>query len=132
VPFEEDENDPSIWFLDHSYLEKMGGMFRRINGTYARLRRRDRDGLPIDHGRDPTLVRFKPRLSRQNDSCLWPDFSHFWILAYAHPTPSYHLRRAFSPYCMSFSPFTSPFHPSSQRKDRGVVQHRPQDPHRGS
>mmetsp|Transcript_1802 Transcript_1802/g.6808 ORF Transcript_1802/g.6808 Transcript_1802/m.6808 type:complete len:331 (-) Transcript_1802:2080-3072(-) len=31
VPFEEDENDPSIWFLDHSYLEKMGGMFRRIN-----------------------------------------------------------------------------------------------------
>merc|ERR1712216_806579 len=31
VPFEEDENDPSIWFLDHSYLEKMSGMFRRIN-----------------------------------------------------------------------------------------------------
>jgi hypothetical protein len=33
VPFEEDENDPSIWFLDHSYLEKMSGMFRRINGA---------------------------------------------------------------------------------------------------
>jgi len=31
VPFEEDENDASIWFLDHSYLEKMSGMFRRIN-----------------------------------------------------------------------------------------------------
>mmetsp|Transcript_22187 Transcript_22187/g.54908 ORF Transcript_22187/g.54908 Transcript_22187/m.54908 type:complete len:332 (+) Transcript_22187:154-1149(+) len=31
VPFEEDENDSSIWFLDHSYLEKMSGMFRRIN-----------------------------------------------------------------------------------------------------
>jgi 26S proteasome regulatory subunit N8 len=35
VPFEEDENDPSIWFLDHSYLEKMCGMFRRINGARA-------------------------------------------------------------------------------------------------
>ena len=34
VPFEEDENDASIWFLDHSYLEKMSGMFRRINGAY--------------------------------------------------------------------------------------------------
>ena len=34
-PFEEDENDPSIWFLDHSYLEKMCGMFRRINGARA-------------------------------------------------------------------------------------------------
>ena len=33
MPFEEDENDPSIWFLDHSYLEKMSGMFRRINGA---------------------------------------------------------------------------------------------------
>ena len=34
MPFEEDENDASIWFLDHSYLEKMSGMFRRINGAY--------------------------------------------------------------------------------------------------
>jgi len=32
VPFEEDERDPSIWFLDHSYAEAMLGMFRKVNG----------------------------------------------------------------------------------------------------
>lgn len=32
VPFEEDDKDPSIWFLDHNYHEAMFSMFRRING----------------------------------------------------------------------------------------------------
>lgn len=32
VPFEEDEKDPSIWFLDHSYLENMFHMFKKVNG----------------------------------------------------------------------------------------------------
>jgi 26S proteasome regulatory subunit N8 len=31
VPFEEDEKDPSIWFLDHSYHEQMYAMFKKIN-----------------------------------------------------------------------------------------------------
>ncbi|XP_078178543.1 26S proteasome non-ATPase regulatory subunit 7 homolog A isoform X2 [Carex rostrata] len=31
VPFEEDDKDPSIWFLDHNYHEAMFGMFKRIN-----------------------------------------------------------------------------------------------------
>lgn len=31
VPFEEDEKDPSIWFLDHSYHETMYAMFKKIN-----------------------------------------------------------------------------------------------------
>mmetsp|Transcript_15368 Transcript_15368/g.33212 ORF Transcript_15368/g.33212 Transcript_15368/m.33212 type:complete len:316 (-) Transcript_15368:273-1220(-) len=31
VPFEEDEKDPSIWFLDHSYHENMFTMFKKIN-----------------------------------------------------------------------------------------------------
>ena len=31
VPFEEDRDDPSVWFLDHVYLEEMGDMFHRIN-----------------------------------------------------------------------------------------------------
>lgn len=31
LPFEEDENDPSIWFLDHSYLEQMYKMFKKVN-----------------------------------------------------------------------------------------------------
>ena len=33
VPFEEDEKDKTIWFLDHSYLETMFRMFKRINGA---------------------------------------------------------------------------------------------------
>lgn len=32
VPFEEDEKDPRIWFLDHNYHESMFSMFKRING----------------------------------------------------------------------------------------------------
>ncbi|RAL51283.1 unnamed protein product [Cuscuta campestris] len=31
VPFEEDDKDPSIWFLDHDYHGSMLSMFRRIN-----------------------------------------------------------------------------------------------------
>lgn len=34
VPFEEDEQDPSVWFMDHSYLENMYAMFKKINGTH--------------------------------------------------------------------------------------------------
>jgi len=32
VPFEEDEKDPSVWFLDHNYVEAMNDMFRKVNG----------------------------------------------------------------------------------------------------
>ena len=32
MPFEEDDQDPSIWFLDHSYLEVMYKMFKKVNG----------------------------------------------------------------------------------------------------
>ena len=32
VPFEEDDRDPKIWFLDHSYLEQMYRMFKKVNG----------------------------------------------------------------------------------------------------
>lgn len=32
VPFEEEKDDPSIWFFDHIYHEKMFNMMRRING----------------------------------------------------------------------------------------------------
>mmetsp|Transcript_23489 Transcript_23489/g.41775 ORF Transcript_23489/g.41775 Transcript_23489/m.41775 type:complete len:330 (-) Transcript_23489:406-1395(-) len=31
LPFEEDEKKGSIWFLDHSYLESMYAMFRKVN-----------------------------------------------------------------------------------------------------
>jgi hypothetical protein len=33
VPFEEDDKDPRIWFLDHNYHESMFSMFKRINGN---------------------------------------------------------------------------------------------------
>jgi 26S proteasome regulatory subunit N8 len=32
VPFEEDDKDPSVWFLDHTYIEDMNTMFKKING----------------------------------------------------------------------------------------------------
>src|ERR1700753_3924668 len=35
VPFEEDEKDPSVWFLDHNYVETMNDMFRKVNGMFA-------------------------------------------------------------------------------------------------
>ncbi|GAX86376.1 hypothetical protein CEUSTIGMA_g13788.t1 [Chlamydomonas eustigma] len=31
VPFEEDDKDSSIWFLDHNYLEQMYKMFKKVN-----------------------------------------------------------------------------------------------------
>lgn len=31
VPFEEDERDPKIWFLDHSFHEAMFSMFKKVN-----------------------------------------------------------------------------------------------------
>ncbi|CAF9908237.1 MAG: proteasome regulatory particle subunit [Gomphillus americanus] len=31
VPFEEDDRDPSVWFLDHNYVESMNDMFKKVN-----------------------------------------------------------------------------------------------------
>ncbi|KAK9462500.1 maintenance of mitochondrial structure and function-domain-containing protein [Lipomyces oligophaga] len=31
VPFEEDDRDPSVWFLDHNYVESMNTMFKQVN-----------------------------------------------------------------------------------------------------
>merc|ERR1712093_202204 len=36
VPFEEDEKDPSVWFLDHNYVESMADMFKKINELFKR------------------------------------------------------------------------------------------------
>ena len=32
VPFDEDDKDRSVWFLDHDYLENMYHMFKKVNG----------------------------------------------------------------------------------------------------
>lgn len=34
VPFEEDLNNPNVWFLDHNYLENMYWMFKRVNSEF--------------------------------------------------------------------------------------------------
>ena len=31
VPFEEDDKDPSVWFLDHNYVGSMNDMFKKVN-----------------------------------------------------------------------------------------------------
>jgi len=31
VPFDEDDKDKSVWFLDHDYLEHMSTMFKKVN-----------------------------------------------------------------------------------------------------
>lgn len=33
VPFEEDLQEPSVWFFDHIYHENMFNMMRKINGN---------------------------------------------------------------------------------------------------
>ncbi|KAL9231404.1 hypothetical protein vseg_006636 [Gypsophila vaccaria] len=67
VPFEEDDKDVSIWFLDHNYHESMFSMSRRINakehvvGWYStgpKLRENDLDihRLFSDYVANPVLV----------------------------------------------------------------------------
>lgn len=31
IPYEEDETDPDIWFLDHNYIDSMMEMFKKVN-----------------------------------------------------------------------------------------------------
>lgn len=31
VPFDEDDKDASVWYLDHDYLENMAAMFKKVN-----------------------------------------------------------------------------------------------------
>jgi len=33
VPFEEDMDDPKIWFLDHNYHERLWAMFKKVNAN---------------------------------------------------------------------------------------------------
>ena len=37
MPFEEDAQNPQIWFVDHSYMENMFAMFRKVNGMSIAL-----------------------------------------------------------------------------------------------
>ena len=33
VPFDEDDKDASVWFMDHDYLDSMASMFKKVNGN---------------------------------------------------------------------------------------------------
>lgn len=37
VPFEEDLNNPTVWFLDHNFLESMFWMFNKVNSKLVQL-----------------------------------------------------------------------------------------------
>lgn len=52
VPFDEDDKDVSVWFLDHNYLENMSAMYKKVNGQYKDI---------ITHGND--LKSFSSRTS---------------------------------------------------------------------
>ena len=36
VPFDEDDKDASVWYLDHDYLENLSAMFKKVNGKIIR------------------------------------------------------------------------------------------------
>ncbi|KAA8492984.1 26S proteasome non-ATPase regulatory subunit 7-like A [Porphyridium purpureum] len=67
LPFEEDERAPDVWFLDHTYLEAMMAMFRKVNtketivGWYStgpKVRQGDHEihELMRSYHHDPVLV----------------------------------------------------------------------------
>ena len=35
VPFEEDLSNPTVWFLDHNFLETMFWMFKKVNSKWT-------------------------------------------------------------------------------------------------
>jgi hypothetical protein len=37
LPFEEDPKDPSVFYLDHDYLESMYSMFRKVRGVIEEM-----------------------------------------------------------------------------------------------
>ena len=90
VPFDEDEKDPSVWFLDHDYLENMYGMFKKVNGmcrTDCLSTKFVWSNLLNMHGsklrliRSPMLLTFSPwRLKILVWCPKWrPDFSMIYI-----------------------------------------------------
>jgi len=39
VPFEEDLSNPTVWFLDHNFLETMFWMFKKVNSKSNTIHR---------------------------------------------------------------------------------------------
>lgn len=49
MPYEEDDRDSKIWFLDHSYLENMFAMFKKVNGESFRTLQTSVLDIPHKH-----------------------------------------------------------------------------------
>ena len=71
VPYEEDDRDPKIWFLDHSYMENMFGMFKKVNGEHQQFSR------PIFNDLGQGFI-----LNKCIVSCIWSS----WSAAAASPS----------------------------------------------
>ena len=70
VPYEEDERDHSIWFLDHSYLENMSRMFKKVNGAVH---------IPAEAHACPALLSVQPEfLIRSSPDCSKGAYS--WLV----------------------------------------------------
>lgn len=63
VPFDEDDKDKSVWFLDHDYLENMYGMFKKVNGKYMHI--------VSCYENSWTLAEEKLTCTHQAGFCIW-------------------------------------------------------------
>ncbi len=59
VPFEEDEKDPKVWYLDHDYIQGMNDMFKKVNGECPQLWRYVLRPGSAERARIPCLAREK-------------------------------------------------------------------------
>ncbi|EDS27006.1 26S proteasome non-ATPase regulatory subunit 7 [Culex quinquefasciatus] len=49
VPFDEDDKDKSVWFLDNDYLENTYGIFKKLRKIKIYLLKVDNGQLPVNH-----------------------------------------------------------------------------------
>ena len=87
VPFEEDDKDLNIWYLDHSYHEQMFSMFKKVNaseklvGWCARARSPGPGAAhALQHAREPARPRTRtpalPRTRQRQDPRSSPARAH--------------------------------------------------------
>lgn len=82
VPFEEDDKDLNIWYLDHSYHEQMFSMFKKVNaseklvGWCARARSPGPGAAHRTPTRPRTRTPARPRTRRRQDPRSSPARAH--------------------------------------------------------
>ena len=70
VPFDEEDKEKDVWFLDHEYLENMYTMFRKVNGNVAHCtnQRKERRFLALARERIVGWYHTGPKLHRNDIS----------------------------------------------------------------